>query len=173
MEGISEDARTSMREATTDQSPPVVPMQSRRLIKLLIVIAFISVILGLVLPFLQRPPRFAANEITAVEVSLVELPDRSERQVTSTDPAAIAALVDALNTSERTIHFMRDPTGTITLRGPEEDVVLDILPVDNDEYQPFRVRCGSSRGIYRVRREPFLRAMEALGLTDPAPAAPR
>ncbi|HKB02431.1 MAG TPA: hypothetical protein VKD90_09430 [Gemmataceae bacterium] len=154
-----------MPGVNTETRPPLAPKQSKRLLTVLVVIAIISMILGLVLPFLQKP-RFVADEIAAVEVSLIELPDQPEWQVTSADAAAIAALVEVLNTGDRVVRIMGEPTGTITLRQVNGDFILDFRPGDEDEYYEFRVRCGTPRGIYRVERQAFLSAMADLGVSD-------
>jgi hypothetical protein len=136
-----------------------------RVIRILVGVAVGLVILGLVLPFLESPPRFAAADVTAVQVSLPGHPGPS---VVSTDPAAIAALVEALNTSRHRFGIKRESVARITLYRPAGDVEMDVVPGSGARVSIW-MRCGAPENFWEVDREQLVQAMAALGLTGLLP----
>lgn len=118
-----------------------------------------------------------AVEVEEVEVELFEWRDQQKSaKVASRDAKTIEALLAALRNAEETKDHKCADSGRITLRLKDGGArKLGILAGHDKRHYEFREYTEDGRErykIFRVEREPFLKAMQGLGATDLDPGRP-
>lgn len=120
----------------------------------------------------DKPAAFDPGAVESVDVSLMDQwGGRQKGAAASTrEPHKVEALVAVLRKARPTDDHKCADSGRITLHRSEgETLEIGILAGHNSNYYEFRAYRNSDRGydMYRIKREPFLEAMAALGLEEP------
>ena len=121
-----------------------------------------------------KPPDLATGSVEAVAI---QLDARAERQkaakASSADAAKVEALLHILRSADATRDHKCGDSGQITLRRKDGgELKIGILAGHDLRYYEFRVYQGSSYGIFRVKRVPFLKAIADFGVEGLDPGLP-